>query len=52
MGPTVTLVSSEGGKLFGGYTSLSWSSQTTSEWMKDEKAFIFSLSNRTKHPQV
>ena len=46
------MVSSEHGKLFGGYTSISWTSALTSEWKKDEKAFIFSLTNRTKHMQT
>jgi len=43
-------VSSEHGKLFGGYTSISWSSPALgTEWKKDEKAFIFSLAVRSKH---
>jgi hypothetical protein len=48
----VTLVSSEAGKLFGGYTSVAWSSPIAAEWKKDDKAFIFSLTNRTNHSQV
>ena len=46
------MVSSETNKLFGGYTSLSWTSPIAPEWKKDEKAFIFSLTNRTKHTQT
>ena len=48
----MTLVSSEAGKLFGGYTSVAWTSPIAAEWKKDDKAFIFSLSNRSKHLQV
>jgi hypothetical protein len=45
----VSLISTEMGKLFGGFTSLSWSSPSVSDFKKDEKAFVFSMTNRTKH---
>lgn len=52
IGHTVSLISSEQGKLFGGYSSIPWTSPIATEWKKDDKAFIFSLTNRTKHVQV
>lgn len=46
---TLSVVESEFGKVFGGFTSLTW--QTTGEWKPDEKAWIFSLTHRTVHRQ-
>jgi hypothetical protein len=44
----LTVVESEHGKKFGGYTSVQFDSSV--KWYADSKAFVFSLSNRTKHP--
>ena len=44
----LTVVESEHGMKFGGYTSVQFDS--TNKWYADSKAFVFSLSNRTKHP--
>ena len=43
MGPTVTLIKSEEGFIFGGYTSISWSSNF--ETCMDNNSFIFTLLN-------
>eukprot|EP00347_Sterkiella_histriomuscorum_P020535 403337433 len=49
-GPTLTLIKSDHNKIFGGYASLSWSSKD--KWQHDNNAFLFSLTNQTKHPIV
>jgi len=41
-GPTVTLIRSSD-QVFGGYTSIPWTSSLF-RWVKDEKAFLFSLT--------
>lgn len=47
-GPTVTIIKSQLGLLFGGYTSLNWSAQH--DYLDDpNNAFIFSLTKLTKH---
>lgn len=48
-GPTLSLISSENGREFGGFASISWS--TTGNHVPDPHAFIFSLSSKTKHEQ-
>ncbi|CDW73093.1 tldc domain-containing protein [Stylonychia lemnae] len=50
-GPTVSFILSEHGQVFGGYTSLSWSSPLNDERNIDSDAFIFSLSKNTIHQQ-
>ena len=50
-GPTVTLIKNEYNYVFGGFTSLSWSSPEQSEWKRDKSAFVFSLTHETKHSQ-
>ena len=47
-GPTLCLIKSDKGFVFGGYTSVSW--QSNNNIAKDEKAFIFSLTKGTIHP--
>lgn len=47
-GPTLTVYKTSQGKVFGGYTSLSWKSCFYPNRV-DHKAFIFSLTNKTKH---
>jgi len=46
-GPTLSIIKSKDGKVFGGYTSASWSS--VRGYKKDEKAFLFSLSSKIKY---
>jgi hypothetical protein len=45
------VVESETGKKFGGFTSLQMLDDIAQndKWQKDPKAFVFSLSNKTKH---
>ena len=52
-GPTITIILSNNKYLFGGYTSVSWASSTN--WVFDSKAFLFTLTNPhdippTKYP--
>ena len=42
-GPTITVFKSSAGKVFGGFASVSWESRQDLEFVKDDKAFIFSL---------
>ena len=51
MQSTVSFVKSEFGKVFGGYASVSWTSQHPDKGKVDPKAFIFSLTHKTKHVQ-
>ena len=46
-GATVVVISANG-QLFGGYTSKNW--EISSKYIKDEKAFLFSLTNNKKYP--
>ena len=49
-GPTLTLIESTKGYIFGGYTSLSW--EDYGDWKcksNDENAFIFSINNNRKY---
>jgi hypothetical protein len=47
----LVVVESEAGKKFGGFTSLKMLDDiaNNNKWQKDPKAFVFSLSNKTKH---
>ena len=54
-GATITIIMSDKGYTFGGYTSSSW--DTSSNWKSDPDAFIFTLTNPhllppTKYPQT
>ena len=40
-GPTATLIKSEEGHVFGGYTSVSWTSPNSVTLEKDDNAFLF-----------
>ena len=52
-GPTLTIIKSDlNGKVFGGYTSVSWRSPSSRTYVKDEEAFLFSLTRMTKIPQL
>eukprot|EP00347_Sterkiella_histriomuscorum_P006620 403352073 len=48
-GLTVCFILSEYGLVFGGYTSISWTSDY--KWYSDPTAFVFSLSKRSIHKQ-
>jgi len=45
---TLTIVKATNGNIFGGYTEQAWHSKN--EWIKDPKAFIFSLVNKEEDP--
>jgi hypothetical protein len=47
-GPTLTLLKSEHGKVFGGFTSVSWRSPSKPTCVKDPRAFIFSLDKQER----
>ncbi len=50
-GPTLTLIESTNGYIFGGYISISW--EGPSGWTykgNDDNAFIFSINNKLKYP--
>ena len=42
-GPTMTIMKSSNNHLFGGYTAISWTSDT--DWKQDTTAFLFTLTN-------
>lgn len=46
-GATISIIKSKCGKVFGGYTSASWTS--VRGYKKDEKSFLFSLTTKTKY---
>lgn len=46
-GPTLTVVKSCVGNIFGGYASISWT--TITKYHSDPKSFLFSLTDQTKH---
>lgn len=50
-GPTVTLIESTNGYIFGGYITITW--EGPSSWTQkgnDENAFVFSVNNKCKYP--
>eukprot|EP00347_Sterkiella_histriomuscorum_P020882 403336102 len=49
-GPTVSFILSEYGQVFGGFTSVSWTSSNYDNY-SDSTAFVFSLSKRSVHKQ-
>ena len=49
-GATVTIIETTKGRRFGGYTSLSWSSNEG--WKNDKEAFLFSLDNDKKYDAI
>eukprot|EP00347_Sterkiella_histriomuscorum_P011049 403373945 len=51
-GPTVTFIQSELGLVFGGYTSIPLTKPNITTQIRDEDAFIFSLSKRSTHRQI
>ena len=42
-GPTLSIIKSNSGNIFGGYTSISWS--TSDSWVNDPNAFIFLIKS-------
>ncbi|CDW86071.1 tldc domain-containing protein [Stylonychia lemnae] len=50
-GPNISFIQSEHGEVFGGYTSLSWTSPDSGLHLQDNDAFLFSLSKNTLHKQ-
>ena len=48
-GPTLHVIQSENGHIFGGFTSQSWTSNTDGANIPDEKSFIFSLTKKSIH---
>ena len=48
-GPTITVMKSKAGRVFGGFTMQSWDSrdwESDSKWKADEKAFIYSIDRQ------
>ena len=43
-GPTITIFKTKANRVFGGFTQQSWDSE--SEWIKDDKAFIYSIDKK------
>lgn len=47
-GASITIIQSEHGLMFGGFTSLSW--ENSESWKIDQKdPFVFSLTKKTQH---
>ena len=56
-GPTICLFKNEKGNIFGGYTSISWTSPKNGQWKSANDSFIFTLTNiygtdPTKFPNI
>jgi len=47
-GPTMTVIQSSSGHLFGGYTSIDWENHDHWQWSADTNAFLFTLINPHK----
>ena len=47
-GASITIIKSEHGLFFGGYTSLSWD-MSHNYYVDNSNPFVFSLSKKTKH---
>jgi len=45
-GPTLTVIKSKDGNRFGGYTSRSWNSNSTGQYLQDQKAILFNLDKK------
>ncbi len=50
-GPTLSVIQSDNGRIFGGYISISWTKKDGNfgYYDSDEKAWIFSFDHQTKH---
>ncbi|CAF1435624.1 unnamed protein product, partial [Adineta steineri] len=44
-GPTITIIQSNNNYIFGGYTSISWTSSNDGQYKNDGEAFLFTLTN-------
>jgi hypothetical protein len=51
-GPTLTIIKSEHGKIFGAYTSKGHKNSVNVDLESDPEAFIFSVTHKTKHEPV
>jgi len=49
-GPTITVVKSTHGKIFGGFAPESWTSRNN--YINSQKTFIFSVTNKAKHELI
>jgi hypothetical protein len=49
-GPTVTLIKTNDGHTFGGFTTISWDS--SGYYKNDTQSFLFSVDKQTKYPIV
>ncbi len=49
MGPTIVIIKSKKGNVFGVYSSLSYNGGLLNGHKKDPDSFLFSLTNMTKH---
>jgi hypothetical protein len=48
--PTISIIQTDFGNLFGGFTTVPWSSATLRSNQADEKAFLFTLKNTVQVP--
>ncbi|MDR3540263.1 MAG: TLD domain-containing protein [Desulfosporosinus sp.] len=48
VGPTVSVIESHLGKLFGGFTPISWISHATGAYISNDKSFTFSLTSKIR----
>ena len=51
-GPTVTIVATADGRIFGGYASTPWSAGTTGKYADDPAAFLFILADEYGRPSL
>jgi len=49
-GPTVTIIKSKAGKIFGGFLDLPWRSSNT--YLNTKRAFLFSVTEKKKCPMI
>ena len=47
MGPTISIIKTKKGKIFGGFTTAEWVKEKIK--LKDNKAFLFSINNKKKY---
>jgi hypothetical protein len=47
--PTLMVIESAKDQVFGGFTSIPWTSDRAGVWVADQSAFVFSLTRKTKH---
>jgi len=48
--PTITIIKSNHGKIFGGYNDLTWKQEQGTGHHKQAKAFLFSITDKEKYP--